>query len=104
MIGAGGMGEVYRARDARIGREVALNVLLCGGDTELVQGFEQEAQANGMLNQPNILTLYDVGSNEGTPYIVSELLDGQSLRSLLATRLSPKKVVDYEMQMSQGLA
>jgi serine/threonine protein kinase len=104
LIGAGGMGEVYRARDVRIGREVALKVLLRAGGAEMVRRFEQEARAAGMLNHPNILTVYDVGAHEGTPFIVSELLEGTSLRVQLATRLSPRKVIDYALQVARGLA
>ena len=76
LLGAGGMGEVYRARDTRIGREVALKVLPASysADHDRLRRFEQEARAAGALNHPNVLTLHDVGRHDGTPYIVSELL------------------------------
>src|SRR3974377_2309557 len=80
-LGAGGMGEVYRALDPRLGREVAIKVLRDGvGDR---RRFELEAQAASSLNHPNIVTVYDVGEEDGAPYIVSELLDGKSLRDVL---------------------
>src|SRR5260221_8024230 len=84
-LGAGGMGEVYRARDPRLGREVALKLIpeTFAADAGRVQRFEQEARAAGQLNHPNILAVYDVGVHDGAPYIVSELLDGESLRSRL---------------------
>jgi serine/threonine protein kinase len=76
LIGAGGMGEVYRARDSRLGREVALKVLSesFARDPERLRRFEQEARAVAALNHPNILALYDIGSQNGSPYLVSELL------------------------------
>src|SRR5919201_1984105 len=84
-LGAGGMGEVYRARDARLGREVAIKVLPAAfsQDAERLRRFEQEARAAGMLNHPNILTIYDIGTHDGSPYLVSELLDGEELRARL---------------------
>jgi len=84
-IGAGGMGEVYRARDTRLGRDVAIKVLtnVAVEDRERLQRFEQEARATGMLNHPNLLTIYDVGDEAGSPYIVSELLEGETLRDRL---------------------
>src|SRR5512132_2630162 len=82
IIGAGGMGEVYRARDTRLGRDVAVKVLpeVVSLDTDRLRRFEQEARAAGMLNHPNILTIYDLGTHDGSPYIVSELLEGATLR------------------------
>src|SRR6187397_1369721 len=82
LLGAGGMGEVYRARDPRLRREVAVKVLAAGvaTDTDRLRRFEQEAQAAGQLNHPNILVVHDIGSHEGCPYLVSELLDGETLR------------------------
>jgi serine/threonine protein kinase len=78
-IGAGGMREVYRARDSRLGREVAIKILpeSFARDTDRLQRFEHEARAVAALNHPNILAIYDIGSHEGLPYIVSELLEGQ---------------------------
>src|SRR5438045_892220 len=84
-LGAGGMGEVYRARDPRLDREVAIKLIpeTFATDSSRVRRFEQEARAAGQLNHPNILAVYDVGIHGGAPYIVSELLDGESLRSRL---------------------
>src|SRR5450756_1181507 len=81
-IGAGGMGEVYRAKDTRLGRNVAVKVLPPGfsGDADRLRRFEQEARAAGALSHPNILTIHDIGSHEGCPYVVSELLEGETLR------------------------
>jgi len=78
LLGAGGMGEVYRAKDIRIGREVAIKVLpsAFSADSDRLRRFEQEARSAGRLNHPNILAIYDVGTHEGSPYIVSELLEG----------------------------
>ena len=85
-IGAGGMGEVYRARDARLKREVAVKVLptTFATDPERIRRFEQESEAAGALNHPNVLAVYDVGTFEEAPYIVCELLEGETLRSRLA--------------------
>src|SRR5216117_4074751 len=84
-IGSGGMGEVYRARDTRLGREVAIKVLPAAfsQDADRLRRFEQEARAVGMLNHPNILIVHDIGTHEGAPYIVSELLEGETLRDHL---------------------
>src|SRR6184192_4832503 len=85
-IGAGGMGEVYRAHDTRLGRDVAVKVLSRSltHDPDSLRRFEQEARAAGMLNHPNILAIYDLGTHDSSPYVVSELLEGETLRELLA--------------------
>ena len=91
-IGAGGMGEVYRAKDPRLGRDVAIKVLPASfsADADRLRRFEQEAKAAGVLNHPNITAVYDIGQHDGAPYVVQELLDGDTLRSVLAGgRLSP---------------
>ncbi len=106
-LGAGGMGEVYRARDSRLGREVAIKVLPASfsNDPDRLRRFEQEAKAAGLLNHPNITAVYDIGTHEGAPYVVTELLEGETLRAALAGgRLSPRKAIDYSLQMAHGLA
>jgi len=106
-LGAGGMGEVYRARDPRLGREVAIKVLPSGSapDSERLRRFEQEARATAGLNHPNILAVFDIGSQANSPYIVSELLEGGTLRSrLISGPLPVRKAVDYALQIVRGLA
>jgi dipeptidyl aminopeptidase/acylaminoacyl peptidase len=106
-IGAGGMGEVYRARDSRLGRDVALKVLppSFAADAERLRRFEQEARAVAALSHPNILAVHDIGQYEGAPFLVSELLEGESLRDMLARGpLSHRKAIDYAVQTSHGLA
>ena len=106
-IGAGGMGEVYRARDAALGRDVAIKVLPAAfsQDVDRLRRFKQEAQAAAALNHPNILTIYHIGDHEGSPYIASELLEGESLRQRLQSGAIPvRKVVDYGAQIARGLA
>jgi Tol biopolymer transport system component len=106
-LGAGGMGEVYRAKDPRLGREVAVKVLPASfsADPDRLRRFEQEARAAGLLNHPNITAVYDIGSHGGAPYVVSELLEGETLRSRLATgALSPRKALDFAIQIARGLA
>src|SRR5512138_825668 len=84
-IGAGGMGEVYRAKDPKIGRDVAIKVLpvAASADKERIARFEQEAQAAGSLNHPNILAIHDIDTQNGVLYLVSELLEGEELRERL---------------------
>ncbi|MGH9512019.1 MAG: protein kinase domain-containing protein [Terriglobales bacterium] len=106
-IGAGGMGEVYRARDTRLGREVAVKVLPASFSTETdrLQRFAQEARAAAALNHPNILSIFDIGEERGNPYVVSELLEGETLRERLRTGpLSIRKAIDYALQTARGLA
>src|SRR5436190_5404209 len=105
-LGAGGMGEVYRARDARLGRDVAVKVLPSSfsSDSDRLRRFEQEARAAGVLNHPNILAIYDVGTHDGSPYVVSELLEGETLRNRLGGTSSSRKSVEYAIQIAQGLA
>src|SRR5215471_19939753 len=106
-LGAGGMGEVYRARDSRIGRDVAIKVLPPGiaAHAENLRLFEQEARAAGALNHPNILTIHDVGVQDDAPYVVYELLEGQTLRDALRRgALSRHKALDYARQMANGIA
>jgi eukaryotic-like serine/threonine-protein kinase len=101
------MGEVYRARDDRIGREVAVKVLAgaLSGDAQMLRRFEQEVRAAGALNHPNVLHVYDVGSQDGTPYVVSELLEGETLRRRLEDGPLPvRKAVDGGIQIAEGLA
>jgi serine/threonine protein kinase/Tol biopolymer transport system component len=110
-IGEGGMGEVYLARDEKISRDVAIKVLppAFSADAERLRRFEQEAQAAGALNHPNILVVYDVGTtsveNGDAPYVVSELLEGETLRERMGgTALAQRKAIDYALQIAQGLA
>jgi Tol biopolymer transport system component len=101
------MGEVYRARDTRLGREVAIKVLppSFSVDPERLQRFEQEARSAGMLNHPNVLAVYDVGTHEGAPYVVTELLEGQTLRDRQGgTALPVRKALDFAVQIAHGLA
>ena len=122
LAGAGGMGEVYRAQDPRLGREVAVKVLPPGfaADSDRLHRFEQEARATAALNHPNILAVYDIGQYDGSPYIVSEFLDGHTLRARLRNReasssstqsanehreaLPVRKAIDYAVQIARGLA
>jgi len=107
LIGAGGMGEVYRALDPRLGREVAIKVLPgeFAADPERLRRFELEARAVAALDHPNILAIHDVGTHEGSPYIVTELLEGESLRQRLSGGALPvRKAVETAVQIAQGLA
>jgi Tol biopolymer transport system component len=106
-LGAGGMGEVYRARDERLKRDVAIKVLPASysQDADRLRRFEQEAQAAGGLNHPNITAVHDIGTADGAPYIVTELLEGETLRNrLLAGPLPVRKAIDYAVQIARGLA
>src|SRR6266705_1951100 len=101
------MGEVYRAKDSRLGRDVAIKVLPASfsADPDRLRRFEQEARAAGILNHSNITAVYDIGTHEGAPYVVQELLEGETLRSGLAGgRLPPRKAIDYALQVAHGLA
>src|ERR1700677_465083 len=126
LIGTGGMGEVYRARDARLGRDVPINILPASfsNDQDRLRRFEQEARAVAALNHPNLLTVFDVGASplaqdgaetgapsgapggaSESPFIVSELLEGATLRERLASgALRERKAVDYAIQIARGLA
>jgi serine/threonine protein kinase len=106
-IGAGGMGEVYSARDTRFGREVAVKVLPTefSQDPDRLHRFEQEARLAGSLDHPHILALHDVGSHDGAPYLVTELLEGRSLREVLdGGPLPQRKAVEYAQQIARGLS
>src|SRR6266480_3202221 len=106
-LGEGGMGEVYRARDEKLNRDVAIKVLpvALSADAERLRRFEQEAQAAGALNHPNILSIFHIGTHDGAPYIVSELLEGETLRERMAGAALPqRKATDYALQIAHGLA
>jgi serine/threonine protein kinase len=103
-IGSGGMGEVYRARDARLDRNVALKIVRGDSSPEQVERLEREARAVGSLNHPNIVAVYDVGTADGHAYVVSELLEGQTLRDRITGPLPVRKAVDYAGQIARGLA
>jgi Tol biopolymer transport system component len=107
LLGAGGMGEVYRARDSRLKREVAIKVLpqALSLDADRLRRFEQEALATAALNHPNILAVFDIGTYEGAPYVVSELLEGETLRERLrGGSIAMRKPLDYALQIAHGLA
>ena len=106
-IGAGGMGEVYRAHDSRLDREVAVKLLPpdFASNEDRLRRFEQEAKATSALNHPNILTVYDIGEHEGSPFIVAELLEGEELRERLNEGPIPlRKVTEYAQQIVSGLS
>ena len=106
-LGAGGMGEVYRARDTRLDRDVALKVLPASltSDPDRLRRFEQEARAAAALNHPNILAVYQMATQEGVSYLVSELLEGETLRERLRRGPVPlRKAIDYAVQIAHGLA
>jgi serine/threonine protein kinase len=101
------MGEVYRARDTRLGRDVAIKVLPAesAADPERLRRFEQEARATAALDHPNILAIHEIGSHEGRPYLVEELLEGESLRARLqGGAFPPRKAVELTAQVCSGLA
>src|SRR5207245_447051 len=106
-LGAGGMGEVYRARDTRLGREVAIKILLGNlcPDMQRVERFEQEARSASALNHPNIITIYELGQVNSTCYIAMELVQGEVVRDLLRSGLVPlQKVIQVAAQVADGLA
>jgi Tol biopolymer transport system component len=106
-LGAGGMGEVYRAKDPRLGRDVAIKVLPASfsKNPDRLKRFEQEARAAGVLNHPNLTIVYDIGQHDGAPYVVQELLEGNTLREeLTGRRFAPRKAIDYAIQIAHGLA
>jgi Tol biopolymer transport system component len=106
-VGAGGMGEVYRAHDSRLNRVVAIKVLPASfsADHERLQRFAQEARAAAALNHPGILSIFDIGDDAGAPYVVSELLEGETLRDRVRTGALPlRKAIDYALQVARGLA
>jgi eukaryotic-like serine/threonine-protein kinase len=106
-LGAGGMGEVYRARDPRLGREVAIKVLPSSfsADGDRLQRFAQEARAAAALNHPNILAIFDIGNGLSSPYVVSELLEGETLRDRLRSGpVNTRRAIDYGLQVTRGLA
>ena len=105
-LGEGGMGEVYRARDTRLGRDVAIKVLpqSFAVDPDRLRRFEQEARAVAALNHPNILGIYDVGAEAGVQYLVTELLEGESLRARIAAGpLGTRRSTEYALLVAHGL-
>jgi serine/threonine protein kinase len=107
LLGSRGMGEVYRGRDPRLGRDVAIKVFPSNASSDPVRlrRFEQDARAAAALNHPNILAVYEVGVDQGAPYIVSELLDGQTLRERLKSGPIPvPAALDYAAQIAHGLS
>jgi len=107
LLGSGGMGEVYRARDLRLGRNVAIKVLpsFLSSDPDRLRRFEREAQAAAALSHPNILAVFQLGTYEGAPYLVSELLEGETVRQQMRRGLlPPRKSIDYAVQFAHGLA
>ena len=106
-LGAGGMGEVYRARDTRLDRSVAVKILPAAfaSDPDRLQRFQHEARLLSTVNHPNLLAIHDVGSQEGVHFLVSEFLEGQTLRERMNTGpLPPRKVTEYAMEIAKGLA
>src|SRR5436190_14529559 len=106
-IGAGGMGEVYRAYDPKMNREIAIKILPAAfsADKERLARFEQEAQAAGSLNHPNILAIYHIDTHDGSPYIVAELLEGETLRERMGgMALAQRRAIGYGLEIANGLA
>src|ERR1700732_3807411 len=106
-IGAGGMGEVYRAKDTRLERDVAIKVLpeALVKDADRLRRFEQEARTIAALNHPNILGILDIGAHDGAPFLVSECLEGQTLREKLKSGPLPGRLaVEYALGIARGLA
>ena len=106
-LGAGGMGEVYRARDAKLARDVAIKVLpeSVASDAKALARFEHEARAVAALSHPNILSIFDFGTHDGTTYAVTELLEGETFRELLRRGpLSPRRATELATQVAHGLA
>ena len=106
-IGVGGMGEVYRSRDSRLHRDVALKIILreSSRDSERIRRFEQEARAAGTLSHPNVCAIYDLGTHEGSPFVVMELLEGETFRQVLQSGAVPlRKALGYLAQAAEGLA
>src|SRR6201984_229990 len=106
-LGAGGMGEVYRARDTRLNRDVAIKVLpeALANDADRLRRFEQEARTIAALSHPNILGIHDIGTHDGAPFLVSELLEGQTLREKLESGPLPvRRAIEYALGIAQGLA
>ena len=107
LLGAGGMAEVYRAKETRLGREVSIKVVseALGGDGASLERFEREAKVAGSLDHPNIVPLHDVGLHDGKPNFVTELLQGETLRERLAKGPIPMaRALEWAAQMAQGLA
>ncbi|MDL1951872.1 serine/threonine protein kinase [Acidobacteria bacterium ACD] len=106
-IGAGGMGEVYRARDSRIGRDVAVKVLspALAADRDRLERFALEARAAGALAHPNVVPVYDAGTHDGAPYLVSELVEGETLRALMdGPAISARRAAQIGAQIARGLS
>src|SRR5689334_17280614 len=106
LLGSGGMGAVYRAQDPRLHRQVAIKVLPAEftRDPTRLKRFEQEALAVARLTHPNIVAVHDIGTHEGAPFIVTELLDGTTLREAMEGPVPPRRAIDYAAQIARGLA
>src|SRR5687768_4135489 len=105
-LGAGGMGEVYRARDTRLDRDVAIKVLAAhaAGDAEAAARLTREARAVAAISHPNVLAIFDVGNHEGTAFVVTELLEGTTLREEMTRTLPCPTVLEFALQIAHGLA